>query len=60
MSQQNVELVRRSWQAYADLGLDGRTEFFGDNINWRDRGRPGRGGRHAWDGRDASLPRGLA
>jgi ketosteroid isomerase-like protein len=35
VSRENVEIVRRSWQAYADRGLDGITEFFDENIEWR-------------------------
>ena len=35
MSQENVGIVRRAWQAYADVGLDGLMEFFGESISWR-------------------------
>ncbi len=35
MSQENVEVVRRAWQAYEDDGLDGLMELFGENISWR-------------------------
>src|SRR6476620_9833819 len=35
MSQENVEVVCRSLQAYNDLGLDGLAEFLDENINWR-------------------------
>ena len=35
MSQQNVEIVRRSWEAFADKGLDAMAEFWSPDINWR-------------------------
>jgi ketosteroid isomerase-like protein len=35
MSQQNVEIVRRLWQAFADGGLDALIEYFDREINWR-------------------------
>jgi uncharacterized protein len=35
MSQENVEIVRRSWQAFADDGLDALMEFFDREIDWR-------------------------
>jgi ketosteroid isomerase-like protein len=35
MSQENVEIVRRTWQAFADGGLDALAEFWDDEINWR-------------------------
>jgi ketosteroid isomerase-like protein len=35
MSQENAEIVRRLWQAYAHGGLDSAMEFFDENINWR-------------------------
>jgi ketosteroid isomerase-like protein len=35
MSQENVEIVRQSWEAYADDGLDAMTEFWDADINWR-------------------------
>jgi ketosteroid isomerase-like protein len=35
MSQENVEIVRRMWQAFADGGLDAMAEFWDDGINWR-------------------------
>src|SRR5689334_3318360 len=35
MSEENVEIVRRSLQAYNDLGFDGLAEFLDENINWR-------------------------
>src|SRR6266404_117133 len=35
MSQENVEIVRRLWQAFVDGGLDALMEYFGQEINWR-------------------------
>lgn len=35
MSRDNVEVVQRLWQAYADAGLDGLATFFDENISWR-------------------------
>ena len=35
MSQENVEVVRRMFQAFADEGLDGYAEFWGPDIDWR-------------------------
>jgi|ERR1700733_1284677 len=35
MSQENVEIVRRSWQAFVDGGLDALMEYFDPEINWR-------------------------
>jgi ketosteroid isomerase-like protein len=35
VSQENLEVVRRLWQAYADGGLDGLSEFFDEDIDWR-------------------------
>jgi uncharacterized protein len=35
MSQENVEIVRRSWQAFADGGLDALMGFFDRDVNWR-------------------------
>ena len=35
MSQENVEIVRRSWQAFADEGLDALMEFCDREIDWR-------------------------
>ncbi len=35
MSQENVEIVRRSWAAFADSGLDAMTELWDDEISWR-------------------------
>ena len=35
MSQENVQIVRQSWQAFTDDGLDAMTEFWDDDINWR-------------------------
>jgi ketosteroid isomerase-like protein len=35
MSQENVEIVRIAWQAFADDGLDALMEFFDPRINWR-------------------------
>ena len=35
MSEENVEIVRRMWQAFADGGLDALAEFWDDAINWR-------------------------
>ncbi|HEV7584842.1 MAG TPA: nuclear transport factor 2 family protein [Solirubrobacteraceae bacterium] len=35
MSQENVEIVRDSWRAFADRGLDGLAEFWDEAINWR-------------------------
>jgi ketosteroid isomerase-like protein len=35
MSQEDVEVVRRSWEAYEDRGLDGVLGFFDEGISWR-------------------------
>jgi ketosteroid isomerase-like protein len=35
MSEENVEIVRRSWQAFVDGGLDALTEYLDPEINWR-------------------------
>ena len=35
MSQENVEVVREAWKAYADRGLDAMVEFWDPAINWR-------------------------
>ena len=35
MSKQNVEVVRRLWQGYADDGLDGVMELIDENVSWR-------------------------
>src|SRR5215203_3528191 len=35
MSQENVEVVRRMLQAFADEGLDAMAEFWDPDINWR-------------------------
>jgi ketosteroid isomerase-like protein len=35
MSQENVEVVRRAWKAFADRGLDSLSEFFDANIDHR-------------------------
>jgi ketosteroid isomerase-like protein len=35
MSQENVEVVRRALQAFADVGLDGMAEFYDPDIDWR-------------------------
>jgi ketosteroid isomerase-like protein len=35
VSQENVEIVRRSWQAFADSGLDALMEFYDREINHR-------------------------
>jgi ketosteroid isomerase-like protein len=35
MSEENVEIVRRSWQAFVDGGLDALTEHLDPEINWR-------------------------
>jgi ketosteroid isomerase-like protein len=35
MSQENVEIVRRSWTAFADGGLDAMQEFWSEDIDWR-------------------------
>ena len=35
MPQENVEVVRRSWQAFADGGLDAYMDFFDREIIWR-------------------------
>jgi ketosteroid isomerase-like protein len=35
MSQQNVETVRRSWQAFGDGGLDALMEYFDQEVKWR-------------------------
>lgn len=35
MSQENVEVVRRALQAYAEEGLDAMAEFWDPDIDWR-------------------------
>jgi ketosteroid isomerase-like protein len=35
MSQENVEIVRGLWQAFADGGLDALMEHFDEEVNWR-------------------------
>ncbi|MCW3029889.1 MAG: hypothetical protein JWM66_22 [Solirubrobacterales bacterium] len=35
MAQENVEVVRRMWQAFADAGLDAMSAFLDGEINWR-------------------------
>jgi ketosteroid isomerase-like protein len=35
MSQENVEVVRRSFQAFAEGGLDAMAEFWDPDIEWR-------------------------
>jgi ketosteroid isomerase-like protein len=35
MSQENVEIVRRLWTAFADGGLDALEEFWSEDIDWR-------------------------
>jgi ketosteroid isomerase-like protein len=35
MSQENVEIVRRLWQAFVDGGLDALMEYFDPEVNWR-------------------------
>ncbi|HWG07897.1 MAG TPA: nuclear transport factor 2 family protein [Solirubrobacteraceae bacterium] len=35
MSQENVELVRRTWTAFAAGGLDALEEFWDEEIDWR-------------------------
>jgi ketosteroid isomerase-like protein len=35
MSRENVEVVRRTLQAFADGGLDAMAEFWDPDINWR-------------------------
>ena len=35
MSQENVEVVRRMLQAFADGGLDAMAEFWDPDIDWR-------------------------
>src|SRR3954471_20792942 len=35
MSHENVEVVRRAFQAFADRGLDAMAEFWDPDINWR-------------------------
>jgi ketosteroid isomerase-like protein len=35
MSQESMEIVRRSWQAYEEGGLDALLDFFDVNVNWR-------------------------
>jgi ketosteroid isomerase-like protein len=35
VSQENVQIVRRLWQVYADRGLGGLSEFFDEDIDWR-------------------------
>jgi ketosteroid isomerase-like protein len=35
MSQENVEIVRGLWQAFANGGLDALEEFWSEDIDWR-------------------------
>jgi hypothetical protein len=35
MSQENVEIVRKQLQVFADGGLDAMAEFWDSDINWR-------------------------
>jgi ketosteroid isomerase-like protein len=35
MSRENVDVVRKSWQAFADRGLDGIVEYWHPEIDWR-------------------------
>jgi ketosteroid isomerase-like protein len=35
LSQGNIEIVRDSWKAFADGGLDALAEFWHADINWR-------------------------
>jgi ketosteroid isomerase-like protein len=35
MSQENVEIVRRSWEVFEEDGLDAMTEFWHPDIDWR-------------------------
>src|SRR5213592_78075 len=35
MSQENVELVRRSFEAFAQGGLDAMSDFWADDIDYR-------------------------
>src|SRR5947199_5771440 len=35
MSQENVEIVSRCWEAFAEHGLDAMAEFWAADINWR-------------------------
>jgi ketosteroid isomerase-like protein len=35
MSRENVEIVRRLWQAFVDGGLDALMEYFDREVNWR-------------------------
>ena len=35
MSQENVEVVRRMLNTFADVGLDGMAEYFDPEISWR-------------------------
>jgi ketosteroid isomerase-like protein len=35
MSEENVQIVQRAWQAFADDGLDALVEFFDREITWR-------------------------
>jgi ketosteroid isomerase-like protein len=35
VSQENVEIVRQSWKAFADEGLDAMVEFWSADIDWR-------------------------
>jgi len=35
MSQENVDVVRRAFQAFADQGLDAMAEFWDPDIDWR-------------------------
>jgi ketosteroid isomerase-like protein len=35
MSQENVEVVRDSWKAFAERGLDAVAEFWHPDISWR-------------------------
>ena len=35
MSHENAEIVRRSWQAFGDSGLDAWMEYVDSEVNWR-------------------------
>jgi ketosteroid isomerase-like protein len=35
MSEENLEIVRRSWEAFEESGLDAMAEFWHPDIDWR-------------------------
>ena len=35
MSQESVDIVRRSWSAFVEGGLDSLEEFWSEDIEWR-------------------------